>query len=257
MFLYNNIKGTVMKKLENKVAIITGGARGMGAANAKLFIEEGAKVVITDILYAEGEKLAKELGPHCLFIKHDVSREEEWKYVISETEKKFGPVNILVNNAGISFNKPLTDTGLKEYERVMGINATGVFLGMRSVLPSMRKTRNGSIVNISSIAGMVGFQNALAYVASKYAVRGMTKAAALELAPEGIRVNSIHPGLIETPMIMNEEMEPLIDTIAAGIPMRRTAKPEEVSKLVLFLASGEASYSTGSEFVIDGGLTAQ
>ncbi len=246
-----------MKKLENKIAIITGGARGMGATNAKLFVEEGAKVVITDILSQEGEKLAEILGAHCLFIKHDVSSEDRWNYVVSETEKKFGPVNILVNNAGITFNKSLETTTLDEYERLMRINATGVFLGMKSVLPSMRKAGKGSIINISSIAGMVGFPNALAYVASKYAVRGMTKAAALELAAEGIRVNSVHPGLIETPMIMNDEMGPMIDAISEGIPMKRTAKPDEVSKLVLFLASDDASYSTGSEFIIDGGLIAQ
>ncbi|MCK9303994.1 MAG: glucose 1-dehydrogenase [Bacteroidales bacterium] len=246
-----------MKKLENRVAIITGGARGMGATHARLFIEEGAKVVITDILEHEGEKLALELGPGCFFIKHDVTDEVVWQKVVNETENRFGPVNILINNAGISFNKQFEDTTLQEFERVMKINATGTFLGMKAVLPSMRKTKKGSIVNISSIAGMVGFQNTLAYVSSKYAVRGMTKAAALELAAEGIRVNSIHPGLIETPMIMNEEMEAMISTIAEGIPMKRTAKPEEISRLALFLASDDSSYCTGSEFIADGGLIAQ
>lgn len=246
-----------MGRVEGKVALITGGARGMGASHAKLLIEEGAKVVITDVLVEDGEKTARELGENCKFFKHDVTSEEEWKMVVEETEKAFGPISILVNNAGVvSAPKTLDGLELKDFKFVNDINSLGVFLGMKSVLPSMRKTQNPSIVNISSISGIVGQPMTLAYNASKFAVRGMTKSAALELGPEGIRVNSIHPGLIETPMIMNEEMKDVIAQMAAGVPLRRIAKPIEVSYLVLYLASDESSYSTGSEFVIDGGVTA-
>lgn len=246
-----------MSRLENKVAIITGGARGMGASHVRRFVSEGAKVLFTDILEEEGKALAKELGENARFLKHDVTNSADWNQVVNEAETTFGPVDILVNNAGIAPNNPIEETPEEEYRKVIDVNQLSVFLGMKAVLPSMRKTSNGSIVNISSLAGLIAGRNQISYVASKFAVRGMTKAAALEFGEYGIRVNSIHPGIIETPMTMNEETKAMLSEISKAIPIGRTAKPEEVSNLVLYLASDESSYSTGAEFVIDGGLYAQ
>ncbi|AWE07663.1 3-alpha-hydroxysteroid dehydrogenase [Lysinibacillus sp. 2017] len=244
-----------MGRLENKVAIITGAAQGMGAAHAKRFIEEGAKVVLTDLNEEKGSALAAELGESAIFVKHNVTSEEEWAVVIKKAEEAFGPVNILVNNAGISINKGLLDISLDEYRRIVDINQVSVLLGMRAVVPSMKKTEKGSIVNISSMNGLVA--GAIGYTDTKFAVRGMTKAAAIELAGQGIRVNSVHPGVIATPMIQQADAKDAIEEFAKYIPLKRVAQPEEVSNIVLFLASEESSYSTGSEFVIDGGLTAQ
>ncbi|RUL50754.1 glucose 1-dehydrogenase [Lysinibacillus antri] len=243
-----------MSRLEGKVAVITGGARGMGAAHVRKFVEEGAKVVFTDLNEEGGRALAQELGENAVFIKHDVTNAADWDTVITETESKFGPVNILVNNAGISMSKPFLEMSEEEYRKIVDINQVSVFLGMKAVAPSMRKTGNGSIVNISSINGLVG--GAVGYTDTKFAVRGMTKAAALQLAHLGIRVNSVHPGVIETPMVTEGDAVEMIKEFAKHIPLRRVAQSEEVSNLVLFLASDESSYSTGSEFVIDGGLTA-
>lgn len=244
-----------MGRLENKVAIITGAAQGMGAAHAKRFIEEGAKVVLTDLNEEKGQAYAAELGENALFVKQNVTSEEDWANVIAKTEETFGPVNILVNNAGISVNKTLMDMSLEEYRRIVDINQVSVFLGMRAVVPSMEKAGNGSIINISSMNGLVA--GAIGYTDTKFAVRGMTKAAAIQLAPKGIRVNSVHPGVIATPMIQQADSKDVIQEFAKFIPLQRIAQPEEVSNLVLYLASDESSYSTGSEFVIDGGLTAQ
>ncbi|GIN58519.1 SDR family NAD(P)-dependent oxidoreductase [Lederbergia ruris] len=244
-----------MSKLAGKIAIITGGARGMGASHVRRFVKEGAKVVFTDILVEEGEALAKELGEKAKFIRQDVTKAKDWDQVVAETEKAFGPVNILVNNAGIAFHKMIEQMTEEEYRKVIDINQVSVFLGMKAVLPSMRKTENGSIVNISSINGLKGSVAAVAYSASKFAVRGMNKAAALEFAPYGIRVNSVHPGAIETPMIVQEDNKEMVEEFAKSIPMKRIAKPEEVTNMVLFLASDDSSYCTGSEFVVDGGST--
>lgn len=242
-------------KLKNKIAVITGGASGMGAVHAEVFVKEGAKVVITDINKDAGEVLAKKLGENVLFVKQDVTREEEWKNVIEKTEEAFGPVDILINNAGIVIMKPIEATTLEDFQKVIDINQTGTFLGMKAVLPSMKKTKNGSIINISSIEGLEGSNYTSAYIASKFAVRGLAKAAAIEFAPYGIRVNSVHPGVIDTPMIhqpgVAEEVKKIIDTI----PLKRPAQPDEVSKLLVFLASEDSLYCTGSEFVIDGGMT--
>lgn len=246
-----------MKRFEGKVVLITGGARGQGASHARKFVEEGAKVVFTDILVEEGEKLASELGPNAKFMKHDVSKASDWEKVVAETEATFGPINVLVNNAGIVISKGLQDLTEEEYRRVIDINQLSVFLGMKYVVPSMKKTEKGSIINISSINGLRGSASSFAYDASKFAVRGMTKSAAMELAEYGIRVNSIHPGIIETPMVVQEDTKDMVKELAKSIPLKRTAQPEEVTNLVLFLASEESSYSTGSEFVIDGGLTAK
>lgn len=242
-----------MDRLEGKVAVITGGAQGMGETHARRFVEEGAKVVLTDILEDKGKALAEELGEHALFIKHDVTKAEDWKNVVSETEKVFGPINILVNNAGISMNKSLLTITEEEYRRIVDINQVSVFLGMQNVVPSMQKGKDASIVNISSINGIVG--GAVGYTDTKFAVRGMSKAAALELSRSGIRVNSVHPGVIETPMIDQEDSREAIKQFAKSIPLQRIAKPEEVTNMVLFLASNEASYVTGAEFIIDGGIT--
>lgn len=242
-----------MDRLKGKVAIITGGARGMGAAHVRRFVKEGAKVVFTDVLEKEGEELAKEFGQNAIFIKHDVTNASDWELVVRQTEESFGSINVLVNNAGINDkDERLEDIEESTYRKVIDVNQVSVFLGMKAVVPSMKKARGGSIVNVSSLAGLVGAPNKIAYHASKFAVRGMTKSAALELGADGIRVNSVHPGLIRTPMSAH-----INDAIQNAIPLKRIAEPEEVANIILFLASDESSYSTGSEFVIDGGLSAQ
>ena len=244
-----------MSRLNNKVAIITGAAQGMGEAHARRFVAEGAKVVITDLNEEKGQALAAELGENAIFVKQNVASEEDWATVLATAEEKFGPVNILVNNAGISVNKFMLDFSVEEYRRIVEINQVSVFIGMKTVAPSMAKAGGGSIVNISSINGLVG--GAIGYTDTKFAVRGMTKAAALNLSAMGIRVNSVHPGVIATPMIMQEDAKEAIEEFSKFIPLKRVAQPEEVSNLVLYLASDESSYSTGGEFVVDGGITAQ
>ena len=243
-----------MERLKNKVAIITGGARGMGASHVRLFASEGAKVVFTDLNEEQGRILEKEIGGNVKFIKQDVTDAASWEKVVEDTEKIFGQVNILVNNAGISINKPLLEITEDEYRKIVDINQVSVFLGTKAVAASMKKVGNGSIVNISSMNGLVG--GAIGYTDTKFAVRGMTKAAAIQLSPLGIRVNSVHPGVIETPMVTEGDSYEVIKQLSKQIRIRRMAKSEEVSNLVLYLASDESSYSTGSEFVIDGGLTA-
>lgn len=244
-----------MERLLNKVAIVTGAAGGMGASHARKFVEEGAKVVLTDLNEQAGTALANELGENAMFIKQDVTSQADWENVVSETEKAFGPVNILVNNAGISMNNSIEQTSLDQYLKIVNINQVSVFLGMKTVVSSMKKTENGSIVNISSMNGLVA--GAIGYTDTKFAVRGMTKAAAIDFSRYGIRVNSVHPGVIETPMITTGDAVEVIKEFAKHIPLKRVAQSEEITNLVLFLASEESSYSTGSEFVADGGLTAQ
>ncbi|GAA0371496.1 glucose 1-dehydrogenase [Alkalibacterium iburiense] len=231
---------------------MTGAASGMGETHVRAFVEEGAKVVFTDILEEEGKDLQKELGDQTLFLVHDVREASAWEQVVEKTKETFGPVDILVNNAGISVAKSMFDMSEEEYRRIFEINQLSVFLGMKSVAPFMNE--GGSIINISSINGLVG--GAVGYTDTKFAVRGMTKAASVELAHRGIRVNSVHPGVIETPMVTEGDAVEQIKQFAQTIPMRRMAQPEEVTKMVVFLASDDASYSTGSEFIIDGGLTA-
>lgn len=244
-----------MGRLDGKVAIITGAAQGMGASHAKKFVQEGAEVVLTDLNEEKGNATAEELGKNALFIKQNVGSADDWSRVVAETEKKFGPVNVLVNNAGITMAKSILETTEEDYLKIVNINQLSVFLGMKTVIPSMQKANGGSIVNISSMNGIVG--GAIGYTDTKFAVRGMTKAAALEGAHYGIRVNSVHPGVIETPMVVQEDTKAAVEEFSKHIPLKRTAKSEEVSDLVLYLASDESSYSTGSEFIIDGGLTAQ
>src|SRR5699024_81510 len=243
-----------MSRLKNKVAIVTGGARGMGESHVRLFAKEGAKVVLTDINEEAGEALATELGADVHFVKQDVTSEADWNKVIAETESKFGPANVLVNNAGISKSIPLLEMTEEQYRQIVDINQVSVFLGIKAVAPSMQKAGAGSIVNISSLNGIVG--GAIGYTDTKFAVRGITKAAALQLAGDSIRVNSVHPGVIETPMVSEGDAAEQIKEVVKQIPSQRMAQPEEVSNMVLFLASDESSYSTGSEFIIDGGLIA-
>lgn len=243
-----------MARLLNKVAIITGAAQGMGEFHAREFIKQGAKVVLTDINAEKGNALAQELGKDALFIQHNVTSEDDWNKVIEDCEQHFGAVDILVNNAGITFSSSILNTTLADYRRIIDINQVSVFLGIKATIPSMRKAGGGSIVNISSINGLVA--GAVGYTDSKFAVRGLSKAAAVECANYGIRVNSVHPGVIETPMIMQEDTKAAVEAFAQKIPLKRIAKPQEVTNMVLFLASDEASYCTGAEFVVDGGVTA-
>jgi 3alpha(or 20beta)-hydroxysteroid dehydrogenase len=237
-----------MGKLDGKVALITGGARGMGAVHARTLQAEGAIVVITDVLDDEGAAVAKELG--ITYLHHDVTDEKQWNSVITEIEKLHGPIAILINNAGVVGFTPVADTDLDEWNRVLAINLTGPFLGIKTITPSMRKVGGGVIVNISSTAGMIGYSNLSAYVSSKWGLRGLTKAAALDLAADNIRVVSVHPGGVRTPM-------------TAGIedpenykrqPIKRIGEPDEIAKLVLYLVA-DATYSTGTEFIADGGAT--
>ncbi len=248
-----------MERLKGKIAIVTGAARGMGASHARCFAKEGARVVMTDTRAAEGQALADELGENALFFEQDVTKAGDWKRIVSAAEDAFGPVNVLVNNAGILGAMATTaDLSEEDYLHVIAVNQHSVYLGMHAVIPSMLRAGGGSIVNISSISGLVanyGFPS-LAYVGSKFAVRGMTKAAAVEYGPQGIRVNSVHPGFIMTPMMVEATNEEGGDALAM-IPLRRIAEPEEVSNLVLFLASDESSYISGAEHVIDAGMTAQ
>ena len=247
-----------MGRVSGKVAIVTGAARGMGEAHARRLIEEGAQVMLTDVLDAEGEAAAKALGPNARYRHHDVSRESEWKAVVAATEAAFGPITVLVNNAGIVLNGPIESHSEADYRKVIDVNQVGVFLGMKSVLPSMKRAGGGSMINVSSIAGFVGIWGAPGYTASKFAVRGMTKSAAIEFAPFNIRVNSVHPGMIRTQMSVAEgEGAAQMEMLVNSAPAARRGEPEEVSAVVILLASDETRFSTGAEFVVDGGFICQ
>jgi 3alpha(or 20beta)-hydroxysteroid dehydrogenase len=245
-------------RLSGKVTIVTGAAQGMGEAHARVFVREGAKVILTDINAKGGQGLADELGDTAMFILHDVSKSADWARVVGEGERAFGPVTVLVNNAGvIGPVQPLLDFNEEDFLAVCAVNQLGVFLGMKAVLPSMIAAGGGSIVNISSIAGMLGTKESsnAAYCASKWAVRGMTKLIAAQHGRDGVRVNSVHPGYILTPMMIAATDE-TGGGAAEAIPLGRMAQPEEVSNLVLFLASDEASFVSGAEHVIDGAMIA-
>lgn len=234
-------------KLAGRTALVSGGARGLGEAYARILHGAGASVVITDILEEAGAALAAELGGRALFVAHDVTNAQHWADAVAAGEAAFGPIRILVNNAGIHDGGPIADYPAERFRRMIDINLTGCFLGMQAAVPSMRRgEQGGAIVNVSSTAGLAGFPEATAYVASKWGVRGMTKAAALELGGDAIRVNSLHPGLIDTPMTTG-----FAPNLAQPIP--RAGQVEEVARMVLFLASDDSSYCTGAEFVVDGG----
>ena len=239
-------------RLDGKVALITGGARGQGAAEAALFAEEGAAVVITDVLDAEGQATAAAIDG-CRYLHQDVRDEDRWAAVVADVVAQEGSLTVLINNAGIFPVQSLMETSLEDYRRVIDINQVGVYLGMRAVVPAMRDAGGGSIINISSVAGMTATPIAFGYGASKWAVRGMTKSAAHDLGPDNIRVNSIHPGIIETPMIHNfAQYDADPQSIIRTIPLGRAGEPEDVARLALFLASDESSYVSAGEYLIDG-----
>ncbi|TMR92520.1 glucose 1-dehydrogenase [Nonomuraea basaltis] len=243
-----------MGLLDGKVALITGGARGMGAAHVRLFLEEGARVVFGDVLDEEGKALAEESG--ATYVRHDVRSLPEWERAVATAVDLHGKLDVLVNNAGILKFSRIADMSPEEFDRVIDINLKGTWLGIKSVIDPMKAAGRGAIVNISSIEGFVGAEGLSAYAASKFAIRGVTKSAARELARFKIRVNSVHPGAINTSMAMDPEMVNEVDAEAfvKSMVIKRFAKPVEVSHVVAFLASDRASYCTGSEFTVDGGL---
>lgn len=246
------------RRLDGKVAVITGAAGGIGAASARRFAEEGALLVLGDADGSAARRLAGELGSQGISCPHDVTSEEDWQAVAASALESHGRIDILLNNAGIFLAAPLGETSLEQFHRMVDVNAVGVFLGMRTVAPSMIAQRAGSIINVSSVAGLGGSPYLTAYAASKWAVRGMTRVVAKELAPHGIRVNSLHPGQIDTAMNarQREKTPELLDRLIRGIPMRRIGTPEEVAHAAVFLASEESVYVTGSELVVDGGTSA-
>jgi len=240
-------------RLDGKVAVVTGAARGQGAAEARLFAAEGAFVVLCDVRFDDARHVAGEIGDRAHALSLDVADETSWVAAVEQAVDRFERIDVLVNNAAIyRSGTPLVSTTLEDYRSLIEVNQIGVFLGMRAVAPVMTQHHAGSIVNVSSLAGMNGQPGAVGYVASKFAVRGMTKVAALELGPLGIRVNSIHPGVIDTPMI-----EGAVERFPTRrLPAQRVGQPEDVASLALFLASDESSFCTGAEFVIDGGHSA-
>jgi 3alpha(or 20beta)-hydroxysteroid dehydrogenase len=248
-----------MGRLDGKVALITGGARGMGKSHVRHFVAEGARVVFGDVLDDRGTYVAKGLGDaHCRYVHHDVTSEDDWAAAVATAAEAFGRLDILVNNAGVLKFGRITDMPLADFRRILEVNAVGCWLGMKAVIPAMKDAGGGSIVNISSVEGFTGAAGLSAYSASKFAIRGMTKAVARELGEHKIRVNSVHPGGVLTRMVLDSGTGYEGDDDGAGflraMPMHRFADPSEISRLVAFLASDDSSYSTGSEFIADGGL---
>ena len=247
-----------MGRLDGKVALITGGARGMGKSHVRHFVAEGARVVFGDVLDDKGARVAARLdGQSCRYIHHDVTSEADWAAAAAAAVDTFGRLDVLVNNAGVLKFAPIADMPLDDFRRILDVNAVGSWLGMKAAIGPMKAAGGGSIINISSIEGFTGAAGLSAYSASKFAVRGMTKAVAGELGQFGIRVNSVHPGGVITSMILSQaeaadQMDP--EAFLKAMPLSRFAEPAEISRLVVFLASDESSYSTGSEFVADGGL---
>ena len=245
-----------MGRLDGKVALITGGARGMGKSHVRHFVAEGARVVFGDVLDDKGAYVAAKLGDEsCRYIHHDVTSEADWAAAVTLATEAFGALDVLVNNAGILTFAPIADMPLADFRRVLEVNAVGCWLGMKAVIGPMTKAGGGSIINVSSIEGFTGAAGLSAYSASKFAIRGMTKAAAQELGRLGIRVNSVHPGGVLTRMVIDQAGTGLDgERFLGNLPLARFAEPAEISRLVAYLASDESSYSTGSEFVADGGV---
>lgn len=248
-----------MGQLDGKVAIISGGARGQGEEEARLFAREGSAVVLGDILDEDGQRVANSIvdtGGQALYAHLDVTSETDWTDIVDKTVAEFGRVDFLLNNAGILPVAPIEQATLEHFQQVLDVNLVGVFLGIRAVIPAMREAGGGCIINTSSTAGIQGYPGLGAYVSSKFGVRGLTKVAAVELGGDNIRVNSVHPGPVDTEMLANPDAKrdehgdrPM------RIPISRMGRAEEVAKMMLFIAA-DATYSTGSEFIIDGGLTA-
>jgi 3alpha(or 20beta)-hydroxysteroid dehydrogenase len=234
-------------RLKGKVAIITGGARGMGASFAKAMVAEGAQVMITDVLDDAGNSLAHSLGDHAAYSRLDVTRRDDWKSVVNDTVRHFGKLNVLVNNAGIARFAPIDENDWEDWDKTIAVDLTGAYNGIRASVEALKKSAPASIINISSTAGMQGYRSLSAYSAAKFGLRGLTKSVALDLASVRIRCNTVHPGPIDTPMMAGHE------DAKKQVAMRRIGKPDEIAQMVVFLASDESSFSTGSEFVADGG----
>jgi 3alpha(or 20beta)-hydroxysteroid dehydrogenase len=237
-------------RLDGKVALITGGARGLGASFARAMIAQGAQVMITDVLDDDGAKLARALGSQAAYQRLDVTRREDWKSAVDATVHTFGKMNVLVNNAGVVSFAPIDQNDPLHWDRTIAVDLTGAYNGVRASVEAMKKSAPASIINISSTAGIRGYRNLTAYSAAKFGLRGLTKSVALDLAPVKIRCNSVHPGPTDTPMMNGHE------DARQQVAMKRIARPDEIAQLVVFLASDESSFSTGSEFVADGGETA-
>ncbi len=246
-----------MSRLKDKHAIITGGAQGQGAAIARAFVSEGARVVLADVNDDAGASLADELGDVAFFSHHDVSDPASWDRLVVEAEEQLGAsVNVLVNNAGVLRFGEVDTMALEEFDLLLNVNLRGCFLGMRAVAPAMKRNRQGSIINCSSVEGLAGMASLTAYTGTKFAIRGMSKAAAVELGAYGVRVNSVHPGMINTPMTQVHGGDAAMQYGATRIPLERVGTPEDVAPLYVYLASDESSYTTGGEFAVDGGVTA-
>jgi 3alpha(or 20beta)-hydroxysteroid dehydrogenase len=243
-----------MNRFEGRVALVTGGSRGMGAATVRRLHSEGASVVAADILDDDGKALADDLGDRVRFIHLDVTSEEQWKDVVAQTEREFGKLDVLVNNAGILKFNALADVPLEEFRQIIDVNLVGVFLGMKTAIPAMKRAGGGAIVNVSSTEGMAATLFCGAYTASKFGVRGITKAAALEYAADKIHANSVHPGGMDTPMTRAVMDETGRKYVASKVPLRRMGTPEDVANVIAFLASDDAAYCTGAEVLIDGGV---
>jgi len=245
-----------MGRLDGKVVLVTGAARGQGEAEARLFVEEGARVVLGDVLDAQGRAVAASLGSAALYRHHDVSDEASWVEFVAAARERFERVDGLVNNAAILRYAPLLETSLEDFRRVVEVNQMGCFLGIKAVAPAMREVGGGSIVNVSSTGGLRAVPTAIAYVSSKFAVRGLTRTAAVELGGLGIRVNSLHPGGVDTPMARGFGSSVDWSRVEVKLPLGRIGQPIEIARLALFLVSDESSYCTGGEFVADGGMLA-
>ncbi len=244
-----------MGRLDGKVALITGAARGMGESHARLFIAEGARVMFGDVRDDLGTKVAAELGEEsCRYVHHDVTSEADWANAVATAVETFGKLNVLVNNAGVLKFARIADMPLADFRQVMEVNTTGCWLGMKAVIEPMKAAGGGSIVNIASVAGAKGTSGLFAYTATKWAVRGMTKAAALELARYGIRVNAILPGVIETPMVAGASQR-MTDAMLKSTPLRRTGQPTEIAAAALYLASADSAFVTGVDMTVDGGMS--